>query len=283
MGDWAADLLNMGCEVWNTLVGYSIEFMSKTPDTYNAGVWSTIVLLNNTLFIPVASALITLFFMIGFCQETQDIHTDIRFETVFKYLIRLAVTEALVTYNLNIIQAIFKVFGNLYDAITVKAGGINGNTIFDQSSIVAYLRNLDTIPAIGYILLNLIFLMVMAVLAITMFYTIFTRLLKILVMIPLGAFAMSTVAGGRSIAMSAQSFIKYIISVAGEIIIIILALIVMKSLGNDGLGLKTVLGISKDLNVSNIFFTELEAIITTLITVGLIKSAQSMLQKALSL
>ena len=88
MGEAAADLISAGVSTWNNLVEFAISLLTMSPDTYNADAWLLIERINSYVFIPVASSLIVLFFVIGFCQECTDVKSEIRFETVLLVLIK---------------------------------------------------------------------------------------------------------------------------------------------------------------------------------------------------
>ena len=291
MGEAAADLISAGVSTWNNLVEFAISLLTMSPDTYNADAWLLIERINSYVFIPVASSLIVLFFVIGFCQECTDVKSEIRFETVLLVLIKLSITEAFVVFNLQIIKAIFGVGANLVDAIMGIAGGINGGTQLDIHVIDSYLRSLDgfDLAGLGYLLINVLLMPVICVLAVMLFYTIMIRMLKILVIIPFGSLAFAAMAGGRSFGHTTTAFNKYMICLSGEAAFIVIALLVSTALVNSGgMGLLTAFGISapqsiSDCNFNVIFFTELEIVITCLVTLGIVKGGQGILQKALAL
>lgn len=291
MGDAAANLIKAGVETWNQLVEFAINLLGMSPDTYNTAAWAIIERLNDYLFVPLAASLLVLFFVIGFCQECIDIKSEIRTETVVRTFIRLILAQTFVVYNLTFVKAVFGIGTNLVNSVLKIGGGLNGSTNIDISVIEAYLRGLgDWSPsAIGYILINVLFMTVFCVLAVIMFYTVMVRMIKILVIIPYGALAFSTMAGGRSIGMTGSAFIKYIVCLAGEASFIVIALLVSTAMVNDGgLGLMSAFGISApktaaDCNFNTIFFTQLEAALGCLVTLGIVKGGQGILQKALAL
>lgn len=291
MGDAAANLITSGVETWNQLVEYAIGLLGMSPDTYNSAAWSIIERLNNYLFIPIASSLIVLFYVIGFCQECIDVKAEVRFETVIKSLVKLSITEMFVVFNLQIVKGIFQVGTGMVKAVFRIGGGVNGGTNIDVSVIDSYLRSLGdwSAAAIGYILINVFIMTALCVLAIMLFYTIMIRMIKILVIIPYGSLAFSTMAGGRNIGMTSTAFVKFVICLAGEASFIVIALLISTAMvNNGGLGLLTAFGITtpkdiSDCNFNVVFFTELEIVISCLVTLGIVKGGQSILQKALAL
>lgn len=51
--------------------------------------------------------------MIGFCSESVDIREEMRFEVILRMLIRVAISQWMVSYNVTIMKALFTSCGNL--------------------------------------------------------------------------------------------------------------------------------------------------------------------------
>ena len=66
-------------------------------------------------------------------------------------------------------------------------------------------------------------------------YTVYFRFLKILVIVPFGALAFSTVSGNRVVSHSAVSYAKYFLSIVLEAVTMALAIIVCNAFLNAGL------------------------------------------------
>ena len=59
-----------------------------------------------------------LFFVIGFCSESIDVKDEMRFESIFRMLIRLGLAEWFVANNVTIMKAFFTSIGNLVGLIS---------------------------------------------------------------------------------------------------------------------------------------------------------------------
>ena len=66
----------------------------------------------------VGSSLVVLFFVIGFCSESIDVKDEMRFESIFRMLIRLGLAEWFVANNVTIMKAFFTSIGNLVGLIS---------------------------------------------------------------------------------------------------------------------------------------------------------------------
>lgn len=286
MDEVAANFIDAGIDVWNKLIEFSLSLLQLTPETYNTQAWSIIEKLNNRIFVPVASVLIVYFFLFGFFENMVDVHKAFRPETIFILMVKLSVANGLVALNLPIVKAVFQVGANMVTAIISVAGGPNGATQIKSNEMIAYISDSGTFAGLGYLALHLIVVPVICVMAIMIFYTVLIRMIKILCIIPYGSFAFATTAGGNSIGASRTAFIKYMICCAGEASFIVIALIIGTTITNKGgLGLTKVFNIdtASGWNFSRVFFNELELIITCVVVVGIVKSGQSILQKALNL
>ncbi len=110
-------------------------------------------------------------------------------------------------------------------------------------------------------------------------YTVYFRFLKILVVVPFGALAFSTVSGNRMVSHSAVSYAKYFLSIVLEAVTMALAIIVCNAFLNAGL--PTFTSDYADWTKALMYMCELT--FSVAMTVGAVKGAQSLTSKALGL
>ena len=109
LGDKILALLEMVFGFWNNQVSLVFAMLGQSPTAFKGGgPWAAIEKIN-PLFVAVGSSLVVLFFVIGFCAESVDIKEDMRFETILRMLIRVGISEWLVTNNVTIMKAFFMV------------------------------------------------------------------------------------------------------------------------------------------------------------------------------
>jgi len=218
-------LIKLGAEIYNALIKLATSFLTENPKEWMGGSgWETIKGLNDG-FVTVGLSLITVFFLIGFYQETVDFKNQIRLEKIIISFTKLSLAQWFVCNSLNLVGALFSLVGDLLpDAvqvanidITYAKDGINAikEVTYFSFSVIQTL-----------IIISFVFVGVMAVLGILVLKESFTRFFKVLVMIPYGALASSTIAGTRSMANSAVSFYKYAINCVLEAATMIIALAV---------------------------------------------------------
>ena len=118
LGDKILDLLNVIFAFWNNQVSLVFALLGQSPTAFKDGKpWDVIEGLE-PVFVAVGSSLVVLFFVIGFCSESIDIREEMRFEVIFRILIRLGLAEYLVANNVTIMKAFFTSIGNLVGLIS---------------------------------------------------------------------------------------------------------------------------------------------------------------------
>ena len=118
LGDKILALLEMVFGFWNNQVSLVFAMLGQSPTAFKGGgPWAAIEKIN-PLFVAVGSSLVVLFFVIGFCAESVDIKEDMRFETILRMLIRVGISEWLVTNNVTIMKAFFTTIGNIVNSMS---------------------------------------------------------------------------------------------------------------------------------------------------------------------
>ena len=110
-------------------------------------------------------------------------------------------------------------------------------------------------------------------------YTVYFRFLKIMVVVPLGSLAFSTMGGNRMVANTAVTYFKYFLSVVFEAVSMALAIILCNTVINAGLPSFT--GSYADWAKTLIYLCEMT--FTIALTVGSVKGAQTLTSKALGI
>ena len=110
-------------------------------------------------------------------------------------------------------------------------------------------------------------------------YTVYFRFLKLLVVVPLGAIAFSTMGGNRTVSHTVVAYCKYFLSVCFEAVTMALAIMVCNAFISAGLPSFT--GSFADWAKTLIYLCEMT--FTIALTVGCVKGAQSLTSKAFGL
>ena len=260
---------------WNNQIKLVFALLGTTPDAFKLGSPWNVIQGVEPIFVGVGSSLVVLFFVIGFCSESVDIKEEMRFEVILRMLMRIGIAEWLVANNVTIMKAFFQTIANLVNAMgagTIKELKISS----DQAKVI---KDLGFGESLIMLILTAVLSLIIIICGFFIIYTVYFRFLKILIIVPIGALACSTLAGNRTVSHSFVTYCKYFLSVTMEAVTMALAIIACNALVNAGLPSFT--GNYTDWAKTLIYLCELT--FTVAMTVGSVKGAQSLTSRALGL
>ena len=269
LGDKILDLLNVIFAFWNNQVSLVFALLDQSPTAFKDGKpWDVIEGLE-PVFVAVGSSLVVLFFVIGFCSESM------RFEVILRILIRLGFAEYLVANNVTIMKAFFQSVGALVGLIA-EGDRIELKVATEQADVI---KNLGFGESLIMLILASLLSIIVIICGFFLIYTVYFRFLKLLVIVPLGSIAFSTMSGNRVVAHTCATYCKYFLSVCFEAVTMALAIVVCNAFINAGL--PSFAGDYADWTKTLIYLCEMT--FTVALTVGSVKGAQSLTSKALGL
>ena len=216
-----------------------------------------------------------LFFVIGFCSESIDIREEMRFEVILRMLIRLGLAEWFVANNVTIMKSFFTAVGNLVGLLS--AGSYT--TLEIDSTQADIIENLGFGESLIMLILAALLSIIIIICGFFMIYNVYFRFLKLLIIVPMGSLAFSTMGGNRAVNHTVAAYCKYFLSVTLEAVTMALAIIVCNAFVNAGLPSFT--GSYSDWAQTLIYLCEMT--FTIALTVGSVKGAQSLTSKAFGL
>lgn len=274
-GDKLLALLEMVFGFWNYQVSFVFSMLLQSPVDFKGGSPWAIIEQIEPIFVAVGSSLVVLFFVIGFCSESIDVREEMRWEVILRMLLRLGISEWLVANNVEIMKALFACAGNLVSLLSFR----------QYTMLVIDNTQAEVIRGLGFGE-GLIMLMLAAFLSILviicsffMIYTVYFRFLKLLIIVPIGSIAFSTLAGNRNVSHTASAYAKYFLSVVLEAVTMALAMIVCNAFLSAGLPAFT--GGYADWAKTFLYLCEMT--FTIALTVGSVKGAQSLTSRVLGL
>lgn len=275
LGEHILSLIEMVLAFWNDKIDMVFSLLGQSPVDFKGGDPWAIVQQVEPIFVGVGSSLVVLFFIIGFCSESVDIKEEMRFEVVLKMLMRLAIAEWLVANNVSIMEAFFKSAGALVGLLTENQA--TEMTISQEQADV--ITNLGFGASLIMMILAVVIALVIIVCGFMLLYTVYFRFLKIMVLVPLGAIAFSTVGGNRMVSNTAVSYAKYFLSIVFEAVTMALAIIMCNAFINAGLPEFT----SDYADWTQVLIYLCEITFAVAMTVGSVKGAQNLTSRALGL
>ena len=275
LGDNILDLLNMVFGFWNNQVSLVFALLKESPVEFKGGGPWDVISGIEPIFVAVGSSLVVLFFVIGFCSESVDVKEDMRFEVILRMLIRLGLAEWFVANNVTIMKAVFTSVGNLVGLLS-NGTSTELKIASEQAKII---EDLGFGESLIMLILTALLSIIIIICGFFLIYTVYFRFMKLLIIVPLGSIAYSTMGGNRMVAHAAVTYSKYFLSVVLEAVVMALAIILCNALINSGLPSFT--GDYADWAKTLIYLCELT--FTIALTVGTVKGAQSLASKALGI
>lgn len=275
LGEAILALLEIVFGFWNSQVGLVFELLGQSPINFKGGGPWGIIEGIEPLFVGIGAALVVLFFVIGFCSESVDIREELRFEAILRMFIRVAIAQWLVSYNITIMKALFTSCGNLV--------GLLGQNESVELSIdpaqAEVIKDLGFGTSIVFLILAVFLSLIVIICGFFLLYNVYFRFIKIMVIVPFGAIASSTLAGNRGLSNTFTAYMKYFISVVFEAVTMALAILLCNKFISSGLPSFT--GSYEDWAKTLIYLGELT--FTVALTVGTVKGAQNLTSRALGL
>lgn len=275
LGDEILALLEMVFGFWNNQVSLVFSLLGQSPVNFKGGEPWAVIQRINPIFVAVGSSLVVLFFVIGFCSESVDVKEEMRFEVILRLLIRLALAEWFVANCVTIMKAFFTSIGNW---VNMLAGG-SASTLSINSTQADVIRNLGFGTSLIMLILAALLSVIIIICGFFLIYTVYFRFLRLLVIVPMGAIAFSTMGGNRNVSHTALTYCRYFLCVCFEAVTMALAILVCNAFINAGL--PTFTGSYADWTKTLIYLCEMTFAVA--MTVGSVKGAQSLTSKAFGL
>ncbi len=275
LGENILSLLEMVFGFWNNQVSLVFAMLGQSPVHFKGGGPWAIIQSINPIFVGVGSSLVVLFFVIGFCSESVDVREEMRFEVMLRLLIRLVLAEWFVANCVTIMRAFFTSIGNW---VGMLSGG-SASTLSIDSTQAEVIRNLGFGEGLIMLILASLLSIIIIICGFFLIYTVYFRFLRLLVIVPMGAIAFSTMGGNRNVSHTALTFSKYFLCVCFEAVTMAVAILICNAFINAGLPAFT--GGYADWTKTLIYLCEMTFAVA--LTVGSVKGAQTLTSKAFGL
>ena len=157
--DWLKELLIGGImgnleglfDYVNTQVGEIAVQVGTTPAAWNAGVFSLIRQLSETVILPIAGLVLTFvatYELIQMLLEKNNMH-EFDVANIYKWIFKTACAIFILSNTFNIVMAVFDVGQSI---VSSAAGVINGSTAIDISTTIAAMETEMETMGIGELL-----------------------------------------------------------------------------------------------------------------------------------
>ena len=229
--DWLKELLIGGImgnleglfDYVNTQVGEIAVQVGTTPAAWNAGVFSLIRQLSETVILPIAGLVLTFvatYELIQLLIEKNNLH-DLDYWIFFKWIFKSACAILVLSNTFNIVNAVFDVS----QSVIARAGGvIQGSTDITPTMLDNLEATLETMgigSLLGLFMQSLLIHVTMWALNIIIFVIVYGRMLEIYMMTSLAPIPVATLAN-REVGSMGQNYLKSLFAVGFQGLLILL-------------------------------------------------------------
>ena len=202
--------------------------VGTTPQGWNAGVFSMIQSLSETVIVPIAGIILTFVMTYELIQMIIDRNNMHDFETFmfFKWIFKTFVAVTIVTNTWNIVMAVFDVAQHV---VNNAAGVIVSNTDMDLSSVVtnmeAGLMEMEIGPLFSLWFQSLLVGIISWVLTICIFVIVYGRMIEIYLVTSIAPIPMATMSK-REWGQMGQNYLRSLFALGFQAFLIIICVAV---------------------------------------------------------
>ena len=233
--DWLKELLIEGImgnltglfDTVNSRVGEIAVQVGTTPAAWNAGVFSLIRQLSETVILPIAGLILTFIACYELIEMITQHNNMAQFEPalIMRWIFKTAVSVWFISNTFDIVMAVFDVTQKVVsDSSSIVAGNTRVNDI-GLSMLQSSLMQMDVGPLFGLFLQSFFIGITMRILSIIIFVIVYGRMIEIYCMVSLAPIPMATF-GNHEQSHMGQNYLKCLFALGfqGFLILICVAI-----------------------------------------------------------
>ena len=207
----------------NTRVGEIAVQVGTTPAAWNAGVFSLIRQISETVILPIAGLILTFvatYELIQMLIDRNNLH-DIDTWLFFKWIFKTAAAILILSNTFNIVNAVFDVSQSV---IARSAGVIQGSTDITPDMLATLEATLETMELgslLGLFMQTMLIGLTMKALSIIIFVLVYGRMLEIYMLTSLAPIPVATLSN-REVGQMGQNYLKSLFAVGFQGLLILL-------------------------------------------------------------
>ena len=211
----------------NTRVGEISVQVGTTPAAWNAGVFSLIRQLSETVILPIAGLVLTFvatYELIQMLLEKNNMH-EFDVANIYKWVFKTACAILILSNTFDIVMAVFDVSQSV---IADAAGLIQGSTDITPDMLAELettLEGMDLGPLLGLWLQSSVIGLTMQIMGIIIFVLVYGRMIEIYLMTSLAPLPVATLSN-RELGGTGQNYLKSLFAVGfqGMLILVCVAI-----------------------------------------------------------
>ena len=207
----------------NTRVGEIAVQVGTTPAAWNAGVFSLIRQISETVILPIAGLILTFvatYELIQMLIDRNNLH-DLDTWILFKWIFKTAAAILILSNTFNIVNAVFDVSQSV---IARSSGIIQGSTDITPGMLDTLEATLETMglgELLGLFMQSMLIGFTMTALNIIIFVLVYGRMLEIYMLTSLAPIPVATLSN-REVGQMGQNYLKSLFAVGFQGLLILL-------------------------------------------------------------
>ncbi len=201
----------------NEKVGTIAGEVSKTPSTWNSGIFDMIKTLSDNVIVPIAGMIISfvlIYELITMVIDKNNMH-DFDTSLFFRFLLKACIAVSLLSQTFDIVMAVFDVGSHV---VTQAAGAISGSTSLDvQSTLItmfnSQLENMGIGELIGLGMETMIVSLGMKIMSVLITVILYGRMIEIYLYVSVAPIPAATVTN-REWGSVGTNYLKGLIALA---------------------------------------------------------------------
>ena len=223
--NWIVEILQKALGTWSYFLRLIWDLLTTSPADFKGGaIWEIMVNIHEGIK-GIAYGLLVLFFVIGVVRTTTNFSEIKRPEQALKLFLRFAIAKAVITYSMDLMQAIFRIIQGIMTQVTTSGGSVVADGVDLPESIILKIEACGFFESIPLWLVSLIGALLIAVLSCVLLLTVYSRFFKLYMYTAIAPIPMSSFAG-EGTAQVGRQFLKSYAGVCLQGAIIILACII---------------------------------------------------------
>lgn len=206
----------------NTRIGEISVQVGTSPANWNAGVFSLIRQLSETVILPIAGLILTFVATYELIQMLIDRNNlnDIDYWIFFKWMFKTAAAILILSNTFNIVLAVFDVSQSV---IASAAGLVQGSTDVSADMLLNLEATLDTMelgPLLGLFMQTMLISVAMPIMSIVIFVITYGRMLEIYLLTSLAPIPVATLSN-RELGSTGQNYLRSLFAVGFQGLLIL--------------------------------------------------------------
>ena len=227
----------------NNQVGEIAQQVGTTPAAWNAGVFSLIRQLSETVVLPIAGMVLTFvmcYELIQMLIDRNNLH-DIDTWMFFRWVFKTFAAVLILSNTFNIVMAVFDVAQSVVNSAGGLIGGSTAVTPGMMDTLKTQLTAMDIGPLLGLFLQSFLIQIIVLVLNVVIFVIVYGRMIEIYLLTSLAPIPMATVVN-RELGSMGHNYFRSLLAVAFQgflmlVCVAIYAVLVQSiAIGGDPIG-----------------------------------------------